>query len=712
MAGEGLQKEAWRFEAGAGVQSIAAAGDSDAVAVACEDRQIIVLDGTGKVTGTFKAGKALRRVRVDRLGMTFAALSGEAVIYAFSASGDLEWRVELGGPVVDFSLCQLAEQLAAVSEEGWLYLYSQATRERRVAPVGWPMSSVVIAQTDPLRVVVANEEGRVAFLNEEAKALWEEDLGRPTGPLAVSRGAEVVAVPAGDRGVVLYRFSGGEIAAIDAGEPVRKADITVKGSLIAVETVSGRLALYEGEGELKWEHALDAPPVDWGLGRSGTLISVGVAGGDVLGFQTGGAPIPVAEAPAAQEAAPEQPAEPALSPEETEERVKRVLAARRGAFEPAEGVEQGGAEESSNFDVDLVDYMEVEEALDAGEGAPAGVEEAGAAPKAAPPKKGLVRWKKKLPEDVLSTDETHFRLSTDGENAIFLFTDGRIVVLDAAGNWALQSRSTMPAVLVPRHVGSAVGAWCARELILLDLPADEARAILLGRRNIKHVAGSANMSLFSCIDAADKLRTFVGDADTPTWKKAIEGGVTGLEVSPDGRTILVPDSTGRFRYFDSRGNLVRKFRFAEPGDHKVLALGDDFTVFATPAGRVTVLDSSGGELMVRRVFRTLTGAEVLGNCFAVYGEDGECAVIDPREDMVWDFRPPPGRVRVRKPSNMDPLVVHVLNEIVTVFMGYKRKLDVAWRYSCSGDIVAFDADQEGRTVVVLADQKVYRLGAE
>jgi hypothetical protein len=87
-------------------------------------------------------------------------------------------------------------------------------------------------------------------------------------------------------------------------------------------------------------------------------------------------------------------------------------------------------------------------------------------------------------------------------------------------------------------------------------------------------------------------------------------------------------------------------------------------------------------------------------------------VVVPREDTVWEFRPPPGRVRVRKPSNMDPLVVHALNDVVTVFSGYKRKLDVVWRYACSGDIAAFDADAEARTVVALADEKVYRLGAE
>jgi hypothetical protein len=714
MAGEGLEKEAWRFDAGAAVQSIVAADDSDAVAVACEDRQIIVLDGTGKVTGTFKAGKAVRCVRVDRLGMTFAALSGEAVIYAFNASGDLEWRVELGGPVTDFALCQLAEQLAAVSAEGWLYLYSQATRERRVAPVGWPMSSVVIAQTDPLRVVAANQEGRVAFLNEEAKPLWEEDLETPIGPISVSTGAEVVAVPAGNRGVVLFRFSGGEIATVDPGEPVRRADITVKGSLIAAETASGRLVLFEGEDEMKWQQALQAPPVDWGLGRSGTLIVAGLGRGEVVGFQTGETPAAVRDVQAEPEE-PQAPAAPELTEEEAEAQVARILAVRRGGTPEAERAEEESAEplpegapaadEEPSSELDLMEYMDLEEE---GEAEPA----VAPAPRPAPARKGLVRWKKRLPADALPIEETNFRLTEDGRHAICLFTDGRIVVLDADGNWALQSHSNAPAVLEPQRVTTAVGAWCAREIVILDLPRAEARAVLLGRRNIRFLAACADMSVYCCIDAADKLRTFIGEAEIPTWKKAIEGGVCDLQMSPDGKTILVADETGRFRYFDSDGNLLRKFRFADSGHHKVLLQADTYTVFVTPEGRLTVLDNSGEELMVRRVFRTLTGGEHLGDCFGIYGDDGECAVVDPRDDLVWEFRPPPGRVKVRRPSNMDPLVVHVLNDAITVFMGYKRKLDVAWRYACSGDVVAFDADAEVHTVVALADGKVYRLGAE
>jgi hypothetical protein len=174
----------------------------------------------------------------------------------------------------------------------------------------------------------------------------------------------------------------------------------------------------------------------------------------------------------------------------------------------------------------------------------------------------------------------------------------------------------------------------------------------------------------------------------------------------------VADETGRYRYFDERGNLVRKFRFADSGEHRILALADTYTVFVTPQGRLTVLDNSGEELMVRRVFQTIVGGELMDDGFGIYGKDGECAVVQPREDMVWEFRPPPGRVRVRHPSGTDPVVVHALNDVITVFSGYKRKLEVVWRYECSGDVVVFDADAEGHTVVALADQKVYRLGAD
>ena len=119
--------------------------------------------------------------------------------------------------------------------------------------------------------------------------------------------------------------------------------------------------------------------------------------------------------------------------------------------------------------------------------------------------------------------------------------------------------------------------------------------------------------------------------------------------------------------------------------------------------------SAGREMWSGRPFQQVMGLEVLGAILAVYGQDGTCAAVEPRTGRVWEFRPPPGRVRVRKPEGADPVVVHVAGSAITVFSGYRRKLDVVWHYECGAEITAFDTDGSACAVVALAGEKLYRV---
>ena len=685
---------AWTFKAAAQVEHVAASASAAWVLVADAARRISILDGSGAVRGEFRAGQPVRRLRADPEGRLFYALSGDTIVYAFNAQGQMEWRVELGAAVTDFDCDIRAERLAAVSTAGWLYLYSPQSRERRVAPVGWPMTCVAVAGAEPLRLAVCNDKGRLAMFGADGKPEWAKDLGCPTGGLCAGTQAGLIIVAALEKGMLLFHADGQDAGAVDVGQPVRRAAVTPNGALVMAETADDRLALVRPDSYQVWEQSLNGPPVEWALGEEGRLVVVAGRDGQVAAYRIGGAP----PAPKAERARPTEraradrraPAEggPAAAP------VSKEPAAKLAEKEPA-GVPPPEMEE-----IEWPEYLQVEDAV-ARQPAPV------RAPDTAQPR---VVWKTRLASGGPPEGESAFRLSQDGQFLAFVLADGTVFVLDAAGKALIRQPLQEAARLAPRTLVKVVAAWTARQAVIIEPDTGHTRTVRLSEAGVAFFDGSRDLRFFCAIDEAGQLSAF-GEGDAPLWRKALTSRPTGLFVSPRGDTVLVPDDQGRFRYYDSEGRLLRKFRFDDQEDHRAVALGDGVSVFASAQGRLSFLDADGRELWSRRLFGRITAVELLGGPVAAYGETGTCAIVEPREDKLWEFQPPPGRVRLRKPPGADPMLVHAAGEAVTVFSGYRRKLDVVWRYACKGEVSALEADRSTRIVVALAGDTLYRLEA-
>ena len=245
----------------------------------------------------------------------------------------------------------------------------------------------------------------------------------------------------------------------------------------------------------------------------------------------------------------------------------------------------------------------------------------------------------------------------------------------------------------------------------MDLATKAAREVPLGEDAPAAFGCSEDLAALYVLDGQGGLCA-VGPEGSPLWRQDLGDRAESLLVSPDGRTVLVCDASDRFRYYDSEGGLRRKFRFAEAEGHRAVALGADFSAFVGPGGRLTVLDEAGRQVWGRRLFKRVTRVERLDGALAVYGEDGVCAAVEPRQDRVWEFVPPPGRALLRKPARADPVLVHAAGPTITVFAGYRRKLEARWRCRCSGEVEQFDADRAAGCVVALADGKLHRLEGE
>jgi hypothetical protein len=350
---------------------------------------------------------------------------------------------------------------------------------------------------------------------------------------------------------------------------------------------------------------------------------------------------------------------------------------------------------------DLDDFLAVEEALFGAEEKPA--------QRAAPPPAGTLLWKLKLRANALPAAQSLFRTAYDGGYLATVLTDGRLMVLSAAGRPAVKEPVGLPARLTPVLPGKMIGAWTSKHLVM-GLPADgSVRRLEFPGEAVESLGCSEDFGIICTLDITGKLSVFEASS-RPSWVANVGDVARDVHVSPDGKLIVVEDEDGRFRFFDRQGSLIRKFRFGG-GKPTLIGLGLGFSVFDRGGSKLTVLDSDAGEVWTGVLFEDMTGVELLGRALGVYSASGKCAVLEPWDGLVHEMAPPPGRVRLRCLPDHDPLAVHVAGNVVTVFSGYRRKLDVKWRFECHAGVEMFDVDMDATAVAVLAEDKLYWIEA-
>jgi len=652
----------WEFKAAEPVGRIAAAHAASCALVCAGERTVHVLDEGGTVCGRFKAGQLVRCLDVGG-GSVLTALAGTAIIYAFSPSGDFEWRVELGGPVTAYAVGQSGEFLAAVSEAGWLYTYSAVTRERRVAPIGFPMTAIVVRDADARRIVVVGAKGQLAQLDGQGKTQWQKDLGFRAESVSADATGDRVFVAGGRRGLLVFDAAGREAGKVAPGGDVQRVEAGPRGFPAMVELAEGRLALIDEGGQVVWERPGPKPAGTWAYGAAGGCLVVAETDRRVVAYRVATAGDEPAEAPRPAAAGPSKDQEPA---------------------EP-------GAD----------DYLAIEEAMAADAPAPAA---AAAAPRNTD--RNLL-WKKRLHDALLPIRPGLLRSSADGAFLLVGLADGQVAVLDRQGAPVLRHRVVEAAEVVPAAFIEAVGLHAGRSLHVLQPATGDVREIGLGEADLLGIGCADDLSVAYTLEDGGWLCR-LGQGGEAAWRRPVGDEARTLLVSATGRTVLVVDADGRLRYYDPQGTLQRKLRFADGDRHHPVVVGDDFSAFVAPRGRLTVLDGTGRQAWSRRLFEPIVRVDRLGGALAAYGENALCAVADVRAGTVWDFAPPPGAVLLRTPSEGGPVVLHAAGPHLTVFAGREAALEPRWHCLCDADVKQFEADAEARCIVAAADGKLYR----
>lgn len=707
-------RPAWTHQSAAPIQHVAVASSGDALVVSDANRNVTVLDADGTKMGEMRPGQPVRKVICNRTGARFAVLSGDGIVYAFDREGNLEWRVELAGKIATFGMDVPGENVAAVSPEGWLHLYNQATRERLVVPVGVPMTDVAVIGDEPLQTVIATEKGNVAMVDAEGAARWRRELKVPLGNLSLSVPGDLISVAAGDRGLYLYHLDGIQIVNVDLEDLALKSIVADDGKSIMVHTGQSGMRLIDLEGNPKWEMPLDGPPVEWSFGMRATALAIVTADGVLEFYRVGEAAPqePEPEQAAADDDMDDLDAGPPLKLE-----LEDLLSDEDDLFADV----PKATEAAESPDVDLFERFELV-AKDADEEAPAKPaprkaakkEEAPAAepPLHAPPPaaKGKLHWKIRLRANALPAAQSLFRMALDGSYVATVLTDGRVLLLDAQGKPIVKEEVGLPARFVPALPGRMVGAWTPTRMLMAQPSAERQRTIEFLGGDVESVDASETFHVICTLNRHGIMSGYIGGDSHPTWQKDVGGEADSIHVSPGGEDIVVADRGGRFRYFTPDGHLKRKFRFGQSAEGQVVGLADDFTAFLRGGGLVTVLKNDGREVFSQSLFKNTVGAELLGRQLAVYGPTGSAAYVDPWSGTVHEMFPPPGKARVRCLPGQSPFLVHMSGKTLAVYSGYKRKLDVVWRYECRAVVEMFDVDMDGNRVAAFAQDRLYWIG--
>lgn len=139
--------------------------------------------------------------------------------------------------------------------------------------------------------------------------------------------------------------------------------------------------------------------------------------------------------------------------------------------------------------------------------------------------------------------------------------------------------------------------------------------------------------LFSGREAGKSPRCYLqnidGGAARPVTPEGITGSGVRLLVSPDGRTFLAADATGKRLLFPLDGGQAREIQGLSSSDHVLRWAADGHTLYFSRAEentRIYELDPLSGHTKVLREFMPSDRAGILGGPTVLLSADGKLCV--------------------------------------------------------------------------------------
>ena len=657
MADEHQLEEAWAEVLPVSIEGIAAAPTG---VVAGGDSQGFLYTPAGDCVRTLDLADPLVDLCCPADGSVFAVLTASGV-QGWTPEGELLWEVEIDKEASAIDLGRTARGLAFIEPPSTVHVMDVRTGDLQYAvKCGFEAASLALMEGSPSGILVASRMGHIGQYAFDGTSRWQYDLDCHTGEVQFNSSAELVVLAAHEEGLHTFRPDGEGAGAFDLGEAVTHATAveTQEGVLLALASGRTDLALMDMEGFILWEHSFDSSVGFLASSEDGNLISVAETSQRLTAFAASGA-------------------------------------------EPGEDVPSSEA------------GAEVSEATTVGEGVPDGEKKGGqkeevmalGAPR---PERAEVVAKTELPGGGVPDRLDGIHVTYTGDFVAVIAPAGSLLCYDGRGNLRHSENVDLPASIKKKRAQRLVAAWAPTEILEMDMEEGESRRLSIDSAPARLMDCSANLDLLTVVDEDDCV-TFMQRDGQRICRKEIQPPPTHLHVSPSKGRVLTRDAEGRFRFFDARGNMLRKQRLAADEQFDQVILEDGFCAFGGSEGRVVVQDVSGKVLWAERVADSIARMESLENSFAVHDQGGTAMLINPYGEVTAELQPPPGLCMMRRPQGRDPVLLHARRNILTAYGGYRRKLEALWSFRCEDQIEVFEADRNARLVVVAAGNFLYFL---
>lgn len=715
--------DAWSYNSEGGVACLAVVPETSRVIVCARGGSVYFLNANGVLGATVQVGSPAVQVRASRDGAVVAALLDDGNIVGFSPDYRQLWQFRPQKRPTFLDLSPSGRRLAAATSSCAYYTYWVEENKLEECEAADPVASVALVDGPPEGIVLADEKGHMRFVNSEGDVLWDHNLKQRCAGLRVDARGKVIVLPVFRRGLQTFNLQGQGAGAFELEESIIDAALTADGTLILARTDKDGIILMDCDANVLWYRYFEEKVADFAMNEDASFLVVGLQDGNVAALQLHqeGKAVAAGDLPPAQEAEGIPPESVFDFSEEdfSEEIAEEENWGGTGDVEsPEPEADAQVPERESVLGTEVLSpYPTVvsapqEDEVQEGEfgGPPQPATPATIEPAVSAVARAQVLWKKRLPGNVPPPRRAQFFLTDAGEFLVMAFKTGQVLVLNEAGEQVQKARLKAAGMVKKKRRGEPrVLVWNSNEAVILDPTRDAVQSVPLGTFAARYLDCSAPPDVVCFIDERNRLS--VVSKNRTLWEKDISPAPRAVYVSPNAETVLVIDAERRYRFFDARGKLVRKQRFAGGTDFRHVVLENTFYALCSPGGKTVIFDSSGTRLWDGRAADRVSEMTVINETLAVFDGSRLCKLIEPTGEAVWEFAPDPGICTLRRPVTSTPVLLHARGSTFTVFGGSRTSLNALWNFECEDDISTFEADGKAQRVAILAGDKIYLLQA-
>jgi hypothetical protein len=220
-------------------------------------------------------------------GNTAAAIGKRGQVWLLTSELVTIWERSLPRRPLALALDHLGRQLAVADEGGGVHVFDTAGKVVWRATAARPLVHLAFIPEAPVLVGTA-EFGLVCALDRAGQGLWRDGLVAHVGALAVSGDGSRIVLACFTEGLCCYALAQPRQVRLPKAAPSRLVALSYSGKTILTVGLDSQVVLRDGEGEVRDELPLPAPPAAIAVEAMGESALAALGNGEVVRLELPG----------------------------------------------------------------------------------------------------------------------------------------------------------------------------------------------------------------------------------------------------------------------------------------------------------------------------------------------------------------------------------------------------------------------------------------